>query len=152
MRISSSLWGEDVTNVQNQLFVKIANVFFAVIFLVSAFVQHNDPDPFLWMSIYGYGALASTLAIFGKDSNVLHYAGLVVFVFYAIYLFFAPNGVYTWFSLHSAEKITGSMSEDKPWIEATREFFGLLILSFAHILNLLFRKSLRNKRTQIVDQ
>ena len=147
MRISSSLWGEDVTNVQNQLFVKIANSFFAVIFFVSAFVQHNDPDPFFWMSIYGYGALVCILAIFQKDSKILHYAGLAVFVSYAIYLFFAPNGVYTWFSLHSAENITGSMSDDKPWIEATREFFGLLILSFAHILNLLFRKSLINKRT-----
>ncbi|MHA6280859.1 transmembrane 220 family protein [Salinimicrobium sp. CAU 1759] len=120
--------------------MKIANAFFAVIFLISAFVQHNDPDPFLWMSIYGYGALSSTLSIFGKDSRVLHYAGLVVFVFYAIYLFFAPNGVYTWFSLHSAENITDSMSDDKPWIEATREFFGLLILIFALLLNLIFRK------------
>ncbi|MDT0646448.1 transmembrane 220 family protein [Zunongwangia sp. F260] len=152
MRISSSLWGEEVTNVQNQLFVKIANAFFAVIFLVSAFIQHNDPDPLLWMSIYGYGALVCMLAIFGKDSKILHYAGLVFFVSYAVYLFFNHNGVYTWFSLHSAENITGSMSDDKPWIEASREFFGLLILNFAHILNLLFRKSFRNKRTQTVDQ
>lgn len=145
MKSSGSWWVEEVTNVQNQLFVKIANAFFAVIFLVSAFIQHNDPDPLLWMSFYGYGALVSMLAIFRKDSKILHYAGLAVFVSSAIYLFFAPNGVFTWFSLHSAENITGSMSDDKPWIEATREFFGLLILSFAHILNLLFRGSLKNK-------
>ena len=147
MKSSGSLWDEEVINVQKQYFVKIVNAFFAVIFLVSAAIQYNDRDPYLWMSIYGYGALVCILAVFRKDSKILHYAGLVVFVSYAIYLFFAPNGVYTWFSLHSAENITGSMSDDKPWIEATREFFGLLILSFAHILNLLFRKSLINKRT-----
>lgn len=139
------MWIEEVTNVQNQLFVKIANGFFAVIFLVSAAIQHNDPDPLLWMSIYGYGALICTLAIFRKDSRILHYAGLVVFVSYASYLFFAPSGVYTWFSLHSAENITGSMSDDKPWIEATREFFGLLILALAAGLNLLIIKKKEKK-------
>ncbi len=136
----------------NEPEVKILNAFFAAVFLLSAYMQYNDPDPIAWIAIYGYGALVCTLAFFKKDNRIWHYAGIVFFLSYAIYLFFAPDGAYSWFTLHSAENIAGAMSNNKPWIESTREFFGLLILSFAHILNLLLRKSVLNKRTQTVDQ
>ncbi|WP_051205496.1 transmembrane 220 family protein [Salinimicrobium xinjiangense] len=121
--------------------MKLLNAFFVVIFTISAVIQYNDPDPLLWMAIYGYGALVCLLALLGKDHIVLHYAGILIFLTYALYLFFVPDGVLSWITEHDAENITGSMSEEKPWVESTREFFGLLILSFALLLNLIFRKN-----------
>lgn len=120
--------------------MKFTNAFFTVIFIISAGIQYNDPDALLWMGIYGYGALVCLLAILGKDHFIWYYAGLTFFLAYAFYLFFIPNGVLSWVTQYDAENITGSMLEEKPWIESTREFFGLLILSFALFLNLFFRK------------
>lgn len=119
--------------------MKLINAFFAVIFLFSAGLQFNDPDPALWISIYGYGALACALAFAEKDNWIWHLGGLIVFLVYAAYLFFVTNGVLFWITQHRSESIIGPMAHEKPWIELTREFFGLLILSFAHLLNLLFR-------------
>lgn len=130
--------------------MKILNAIFAVIFLISAVIQYNDPDPALWVAIYGYGALVCILAFVEKDNRIWHFAGIFVFLIYAVYLFFVTDGVLSWLTQHEAESITGPMAHEKPWIEFTREFFGLLILSFAHFLNLLFRFK-KNPPTQITD-
>lgn len=125
--------------------MKFINAFFAVLFMIAALIQLNDPDPLLWMGVYGYGAFICVLAILGKDNIVWHYTGIILFLSYALYLFFTPDGVLSWATQHGAENITGTMLEEKPWIESTREFFGLLILSFVLFLNLIFRK--KRKRT-----
>ena len=121
--------------------MKLINAFFVIIFTISAIIQYNDPDPLLWIGIYGYGAFVCLLAIFRKDNRMLHYAGMILFLSYALYLFFVPDGVLSWITEHDSENITGSMTEEKPWVENAREFFGLLILSFALFLNLIFRKN-----------
>ncbi|MCY2685671.1 transmembrane 220 family protein [Salinimicrobium sp. TH3] len=131
--------------------MRIFNALFAIIFLFSAIVQYNDPDPLLWMVIYGYGALVCLLAILGKDNKILHYAGILIFLAYALYLFFVPKGVLSWLTEHAAENITGSMSDEKPWVEYTREFFGLLILSFALFINLIFRKNINKQKLKVTQ-
>lgn len=131
--------------------MKLLNAFFAVIFTISAIIQYNDPDPLLWICIYGYGSLVCLLAILEKDAKILHYAGIFVFIAYALYLFFIPNGVLSWVTEHRAENITGSMSDKKPWVESTREFFGLLILSFALLLNLTFRKFKKQSKLKTIQ-
>jgi len=45
-----------------------------------------------------------------------------------LYLFFTTDGVLDWIQKHNAEDIAGHMKATTPWIEDTREFFGLLIL------------------------
>lgn len=130
--------------------MKIINAFFAVIFIISAVIQYNDPDPALWMAIYGYGAVVCILAFADMDNKVWHVVGLIVFLTYAGYLFFVSDGVLSWMTQHEAESISGPMAHEKPWIELTREFFGLLILSFALLLNLLFRFK-KDPPTQIAE-
>ena len=39
----------------------------------------------------------------------------------------AAPGFFDWAFEHDFEAITGTMSDDKPWIEETREFLGLMI-------------------------
>lgn len=131
--------------------MKLLNAFFVIIFTISAVIQYNDPDPLLWMFIYGYGVLVCLLAMVGKDIEWLHYAGIVLFLSFSLYLFLIPNGVLSWITEHDAENITGSMSETKPWIEATREFFGLLILSFALLLNVIFRENRKSEHLKAVQ-
>lgn len=43
---------------------RIGNFLLAVMFLVFAFVQVNDPDPIIWILIYGVMAVMAIMAIF----------------------------------------------------------------------------------------
>ncbi|MBF0276952.1 MAG: transmembrane 220 family protein [SAR324 cluster bacterium] len=40
---------------------KYLNIVMLVLFLLSVFVQYNDPDPLQWMAVYGLSALACLL-------------------------------------------------------------------------------------------
>jgi hypothetical protein len=107
--------------------MRIINVVFIILFLLSAALQYNDPDPYIWMPIYLYGALLCFLALKGRYNTVLYVIGLVIYVGFAIFLFIDEDGVLAWAQEHDAENIAQSMKATKPWIEQTREFFGLLI-------------------------
>lgn len=120
--------------------MKLANLLFTLLFLVAAYLQLNDSDPILWFSLYLSGAIICTLALFRKVPLAVLWFAVAVYSIYAIYLFISPDGVLSWYREHAAENIAQSMKAEKPWIEATREFFGLLILCAAVILNLLFSK------------
>jgi NADH:ubiquinone oxidoreductase subunit 3 (subunit A) len=54
--------------------------------------------------------------------------GIIIYAVYAAGLFFWKNGVLDWINQHNAEDIAATMKAEKPWIEETREFFGLVIL------------------------
>lgn len=118
--------------------MKALNIFFIVLFLISAALQYNDPDPYIWIPIYLYGARLCYLAIKGKYRPGLYVLGLVVYLSYAVYLLFDKTGVLSWLQQHDAENIIQSMKATKPWIEETREFFGLLILVLALVLNMVW--------------
>ncbi|WP_395805537.1 transmembrane 220 family protein [Daejeonella sp.] len=45
--------------------MKIFNLVFCLLFIVSAGLQYNDPDPYLWITIYLIGALISFKAFQG---------------------------------------------------------------------------------------
>ena len=46
--------------------MKITNIIFASLFLFSASIQYNDPDPFVWMTLYGMAAVACILFLLNK--------------------------------------------------------------------------------------
>jgi len=52
------------------------------------------------------------------------------------------TGVVNWFAEHDAENIVQTMKATKPWIEETREFFGLLILIVVFGINYVYYKVL----------
>lgn len=125
--------------------MKIFNLVFALLFVVSAALQYNDPDPYLWIPIYLYGAVMCWFAFRGKYFTTAMIIGIAGYVLYAIYLFFTDDGVVDWVTKHEAESLTQSMKASSPWIEDTREFFGLCILSFVLLMDVLYakRKKLR---------
>lgn len=127
--------------------MKIFNVVFIILFIVSAALQYNDPDPYIWMPIYLYGALLCYFSIKQNYKPALFIIGLVVFSAYALYLFFADDGVLEWITNHDAESIVQSMEPKKPWIEETREFFGLIILIFSIVINIAWLS--KTKKTNV---
>ena len=109
--------------------MKFFNIFFCIIFILFALVQYNDPDPYIWVPIYLYSALLCFLNFLQKPiSSIAYWAGFLVFAAYAIYKMFDTNGIIDWIQFHNASNIASTMKAEKPWIEESREFFGLLII------------------------
>lgn len=120
--------------------MKIFNIIFCILFIVSAGLQYNDPDPYIWMPIYLYGAILCWLAFRNKFYPKAYIFGVAAFAAYALYYFFTDNGVLDWIQKHDAENIAATMKATKPWIEDTREFFGLLILIIVLLVNYIYAK------------
>ena len=118
--------------------MKALNFLFIVLFVISAALQYNDPDPYVWMPIYLYGAWLCYQAIKGRYNRTLYIIGLAVYGLYALFLFFDKTGVLDWIREHQAESIVQTMKATKPWIEETREFGGLLILIVVLLMNMVW--------------
>ena len=115
--------------------MKVFNIIFCLLFVFSAALQYNDPDPYIWIPIYIYGAVLCWLAFRDKYYPKAYLIGIFIYLVYAIYLFFGKDGVLDWINQHNAEDIAATMKAEKPWIEETREFFGLLILIVVLLIN-----------------
>lgn len=120
--------------------MKIFNITFCVLFVISAALQYNDPDPWLWIPLYLYGALLCWLVFRGKYHPRAYLAGIAVYGIYALYKLFEKDGAWDWLTKHHAENIAASMKAETPWIEDTREFFGLVILIAVLLINYLYAK------------
>jgi hypothetical protein len=109
--------------------MKFFNIFFCIVFILFAAVQYNDPDPYLWIPIYLYPALLCYLKVMQKPIHKLAYwAGFLLFGAYAIYKMFDANGIVDWIQFHNASNIASTMKAEQPWVEESREFFGLVII------------------------
>ena len=124
--------------------MKIFNIIFIVLFILFAALQYNDPDPYLWMPIYLYAAFLCYRAIQHKYNPAMYYFGLVCYIGYAVYLFFDKTGVLDWTKEHHAESLVQSMKATKPWIEETREFFGLVIVIIVLLINMQWLRKKKN--------
>lgn len=131
----------------NTTTMKILNMLFAGLFVLSAALQYNDPDPLIWITLYMYSAVLCLLAARGKFYSRLALAGILVYGIYAVYLFFSEDGVADWLGKYGSQDITGSMKAENAWIENTREFFGLLIMIAVLTANYFyFKRKRRNFR------
>jgi len=111
-----------------------------VVFILFAAVQYNDPDPYVWIPIYLYAAILCWLAFRSKYFPGAYLVGIAIYAAYAVYKFFDKNGVWDWMTKHDATNIAGTMKAEKPWIEETREFFGLLILIVVLLIDYFYAK------------
>ena len=128
--------------------MKIFNLFFCLVFIASAVLQYNDPDPYLWIPIYLYGAVLCWLAFRNKFYPGAYLLGIVLYTIYAVYKVFDKNGVLDWINKHRAENIAETMKAEKPWIEESREFFGLVILIIVLLINYIYTK----RRKKLLSQ
>ena len=63
-----------------------------------------------------------------------------IYAVYAVYLFVAEDGVWDWITRHNAANIADTMKAEQPWIEETREFFGLVILIIVLLIDYFYAK------------
>jgi hypothetical protein len=105
--------------------MKITNFILAVMFMAFAFVQINDPDPLLWIAIYGAMAVMCIMAAFRYYIKPLLWILLAGFLVYMVILW---PGLQEW--LRQEDKgvlFDEGMKMQFPYIEESREFLGLLI-------------------------
>jgi Transmembrane family 220, helix len=107
---------------------KIINIIYAIIFALFAFVQYNDPDPWLWIPLYAVISVLAILALFGKYYSGITLIWAVLCLGWALYL---SPGVYDWFAHHSTNEIFENMQPGKVFIEEARECFGLVLAALA---------------------
>jgi len=103
--------------------------------LAFGWVNLNDKDSWLWVPIYMAASILCGLAGFEFYYPIAYLLLIVFYLIYALVLFFGKDGVRDWITKYNAPSITESMKATKPYIEKTREFFGLLIISAALALN-----------------
>jgi hypothetical protein len=113
----------------------ILNIVFSISFLLFAWFNLNDKDSWLWVPIYLAASVCCSLAAFGLFYPMIYIILITFYLVYAGILFFARDGVKDWIVKYKQPSITESMQATKPYIEKTREFFGLLIIASALAVN-----------------
>lgn len=114
---------------------------FGLAFLSFVVVQYNDPDPALWMVIYGIASLLCFMAGFGRINPKLLWAAALLFM---------VGGIWMWPVKYEGVSIGGG---DINNIEEARESLGLFLctLAFAGIAlaeRLHLRRALRLQQLQ----
>ncbi|HEU5146672.1 MAG TPA: transmembrane 220 family protein [Chryseosolibacter sp.] len=123
--------------------MKVLNLLLAALFLLFAFVQINDPDPALWILIYGLMAVACVLAAFGR-----YYPKIisVILIIYLAYSFFYIPGVVEWLGSENKSMLFDDIAKMQyPYIEESREFLGLFICVIVLVMHLLTWRSRRSR-------
>jgi len=115
----------------------ILNVIFCISFIGFAYVNLNDKDSWLWVPIYMAAAICCGLAAMGLFYPYVYLALIAFYLIYATKIFFAKDGVRDWITKYNKPSLVESMQATKPYIEQTREFFGLLIIAGALLINYL---------------
>lgn len=111
--------------------MKILKISFAALFLLFAVVQYNDPDPLVWILVYGAMVVVSVMAVFYR------YPLRFMTVMAAGYLIMTVmhfDGFAEWLSSPDRYLLFDDLAKMQfPYIEEAREFMGLLICLFVLI-------------------
>lgn len=119
---------------------KAFNGTMVVLFVLAAFVQLNDPDPLVWISLYLLAAVFCIAHPMGK----LPARWPIVFALIAG--LWALTLIPTFLGRVSSAEVFGSVRMMSEEAEVAREFGGLMIVSFW--MGVLAFRSRRHARTQ----
>jgi hypothetical protein len=109
---------------------KIVDISVAIVFILFALVQWNDPDPLIWILMYLCVAAIPIMKLLGKRIKYYEYGlFLLLMIGLATYL---PS-IYQWLQ-DGMPSITTEMKADTPYVEWVREALGLLISVVAVVL------------------
>lgn len=95
----------------------------AILFLLFAFFQWNDPDSLRWIIYYLLIATMCFATIFRRNKSIYLYALLVFSIIWMLTLL--PNSI-QWMQ-DGMPTIVDEMKASSSYIELVREFLGLLI-------------------------
>jgi hypothetical protein len=116
---------------------KIKNLILFILFAIFALLQLNDLDGELWFSIYlivSLLCLYNTFKAIPKSILILSIIALMTYSAFHFSLFI------DYLNTENKEEIFGEMVYDKPYLEGTREFIGLLLAAFGIMYQIKIRK------------
>jgi len=123
--------------------MKVLNLILAALFIVFAFVQVNDPDPVLWILIYGLVACACVLAAF---RYIVPRIWFVLMLILFAYSFVFIEGVGQWLQSDEKHLLFDEIAKMQyAWVEETREYLGLLICVLVLGMHLLQVQALKRR-------
>ena len=102
---------------------KAFNITMVLLFVLAASVQLNDPDPFVWISLYLSAAAFSVAYAFQKLPSYLAVALALVAFLWALAL------VPTFWGQVSLTEVFGYVGMKTEEAEVAREFGGLMIVA-----------------------
>jgi len=102
----------------------IINWIIASIFIGFAVIQWNDPDPIMWICLYGAMALMIILKQMEYQVKMIFAIFALAFLAYGLYLF--PS-LMKWIQ-SGMPSLAGEMKAETPEIEDMRELGGVVIL------------------------
>ncbi|MFD1162392.1 transmembrane 220 family protein [Hwangdonia seohaensis] len=117
---------------------KIINYILCVLFIIFAVIQLNDPDSLLWFSIY---FIVAIICLYNSFKPIPKPLLIIILVALLIYSAFHFSLFIDYLNTENKEEIFGEMVYDKPYLEGTREFIGLLIAAFGIFYQLRIRKN-----------
>jgi len=123
--------------------MKWINIPLGILFILFAYFQLNDPDPYGWIAIYLLVAVICFAAALERFYLPVIIFGLIISLLWTASLI--PDFI-NWIR-SGAETIVGAMKAEKPHIELTREFLGLACISVT-----LFFQYKKGKRLNSMDR
>jgi len=117
---------------------KTTNFILCIVFIIFALLQLNDPDGFLWFSIY---LIVTLICLYNTFKVVPKYLLILSMIALLAYSAFHFSLFIDYLETENKEEIFGEMVYNKPYLEGTREFIGLLIAAFGIIYQLKIRKN-----------
>ena len=106
---------------------KVINIFLLIIFLLFAIVQLNDPDGIIWFLIYG---IVGVICLYSNFKEIPKKILIGIIFLLLIYTAFHFSLFIDYLRTENKEEIFGEMVYEKPYLEGSREFLGLLIAIF----------------------
>lgn len=109
---------------------QLINIILGVLFLSFAVLQLNDPDPIIWFSMYMIVAIVSIASNYKSINSLIIWGLIIGYLIYASTYF---SLFLDWLQTEDKNEIFGEMVYEKPYLEGSREFFGLIMAAGALI-------------------
>ena len=116
---------------------KIKNLILFILFVIFAVLQLNDPDGKLWFSIYFIVSLICLYNNFKPVPKSILILSIIALMSYSVFHF---SLFIDYLNTENKEEIFGEMVYDKPYLEGTREFIGLLLAALVIMYQIKIRK------------
>jgi len=116
---------------------KIKNLILFILFVIFAVLQLNDPDGKLWFSIYFIVSLICLFNTFKPVPKSILILSIIALMSYSVFHF---SLFIDYLNTENKEEIFGEMVYDKPYLEGTREFIGLLLAALGIMHQIKIRK------------
>ncbi|WP_242118166.1 transmembrane 220 family protein [Aestuariivivens sediminicola] len=120
----------------------IINYTLCVIFIIFALLQLNDPDGWIWFAIY---FVIGAICLIQNFNPLSKYILVIVFLLLLIYAGFHFKLFVDYLLTENKAEIFGEMVYEKPYLEGSREFIGLLLAAGAIFYQMKQRKKVQSQ-------